>query len=404
MASRSREQSLREELTCAICCELFTEPVMLECMHHFCKGCIQSYWARCPRAAACPQCRREFPGRRFRRHYLLAGLVETVRRCSAEERRRDAQRNLEDALQARRREMEDFLRRKHAVQEDICSLTKVSGELHCKIRAEFTRLHQILEEKERAVLAELGEEEEQSLARLHGDVRRLEEGISELQRDIEHIEQTLSKMEEVSLPEAHGVRRDPACLQPGALSGQPRGPLAVHLLEADAAIHLPRSCYTHLRPRICPPQPDLLQRLDCGDRERQTSAGPPQSPALPAVRECPGLAGVRQRPALLGGVGGQQNQVGPGGGCRGCGPGSEGQAVPRERLLDTSPEEQDRVLCHHHPVGAPGPTAAAPESGGLPGLSRGHRGLLRCWGHVSPLHLPAGLCREILPLLQHLLQ
>nr|XP_009670823.1 PREDICTED: nuclear factor 7, brain-like [Struthio camelus australis] len=115
------------------------------------------------------------------------------------------QRNLEDALQARRREMEDFLRRKHAVQEDICSLTKVSGELHCKIRAEFTRLHQILEEKERAVLAELGEEEEQSLAQLHGDVRRLEEGISELQRDIEHIEQTLSKMEEVSLPEVEGL-------------------------------------------------------------------------------------------------------------------------------------------------------------------------------------------------------
>ncbi|XP_067160971.1 zinc-binding protein A33-like isoform X2 [Apteryx mantelli] len=204
MAGRSREQSLREELTCAICCELFSEPVMLECMHHFCKGCIQGYWARCPRTAACPQCRREFPSRRFRPHYLLAGLVETVRRCSSEERRRDTRKNLEDALQARRREMEDFLRRKHAVQEDICGLT-VSGELRCKIRAEFIRLHQILEEEERAVLAALGEEEEQSLARLHGDVRRLEEGISELQRDIEHMEQTLSKMEEVSLLEVESL-------------------------------------------------------------------------------------------------------------------------------------------------------------------------------------------------------
>lgn len=51
------------------------------------------------------------------------------------------------------------------------------------------------------MLAELGEKEEQSLARLHGDVLRLEEGISVLQRDMERIEQTLSKMEEVSLLE-----------------------------------------------------------------------------------------------------------------------------------------------------------------------------------------------------------
>lgn len=77
----------------------------------------------------------------------------------------------------------------------------MSGELNLKIQAEFARLHQILEEEERAVLAELGEKEEQSLARLHGDVLRLEEGMSVLQRDMERIEQTLGKMEEVSLLE-----------------------------------------------------------------------------------------------------------------------------------------------------------------------------------------------------------
>ncbi|NXD09317.1 TRI69 ligase, partial [Nothocercus nigrocapillus] len=83
----------------------------------------------------------------------------------------------------------------------FASAQKVSGELHCKIRAEFMRLHQILEEEERAVLAALGKEEEQLQTRLHGDVQRLEEGISELQRDIEHMEQTLSKLGEVSLQE-----------------------------------------------------------------------------------------------------------------------------------------------------------------------------------------------------------
>lgn len=51
------------------------------------------------------------------------------------------------------------------------------------------------------MLAELGEKEEQSLAQLHRHVGQLEEGMAVLQRDIEHIRQTLSKMEDVSLLE-----------------------------------------------------------------------------------------------------------------------------------------------------------------------------------------------------------
>ncbi|XP_017683340.1 PREDICTED: zinc-binding protein A33-like isoform X2 [Lepidothrix coronata] len=205
MAGRSQDRSLREELTCAICCELFSEPVMLDCMHHFCKGCIQGYWDSCARIPSCPQCRREFPSRAFRTHYLLAGLVEKVRLCGSAQHQQKMQKHLEDALQARQKEMENFLQRKRVVQEEICGLTKVSGELNFKIRAEFARLHQILEEEERAVLAELGKKEEQSLARLHGHVGQLEEGMAVLQRDIEHVEQTLGKMEEVSLLEVESL-------------------------------------------------------------------------------------------------------------------------------------------------------------------------------------------------------
>ncbi|XP_054073676.1 nuclear factor 7, brain-like isoform X1 [Rissa tridactyla] len=205
MASRSQERSLWEELTCVICCDLFSEPVMLDCMHHFCKACIQGYWESSARVPSCPQCRQEFPSRAVRTHYLLSGLVEKVRRCSSAEHQHKMQKHLEDALQARQKEMENFLQRKHATQENICGLTKVSGELNIKIRAEFARLHQILEEEERAVLVELGEKEEQSLTRLHGDIHQLEEGVSVLQRDIERIEQTLSKVEEVSLLEVESL-------------------------------------------------------------------------------------------------------------------------------------------------------------------------------------------------------
>ncbi|NXI19036.1 A33 protein, partial [Irena cyanogastra] len=237
MAGRSQDRSLREELTCAICCELFSEPVMLDCMHHFCKGCIQQYWDSCAHVPSCPQCRRKFPSRAFRTHYLLSGLVDKVRRCGSEEHQQKMQVSgfcqagekgtaLKVVLVSCSLSKKSLLclnlkfpgfckqnnRHSHPVHLAVCfscwthllplpSAQKVSGELNFKIRAEFARLHQILEEEERAVLAELGEKEEQSLAQLHRHVGQLEEGIAVLQRDIEHVKQTLSKMEDVSLLE-----------------------------------------------------------------------------------------------------------------------------------------------------------------------------------------------------------
>ncbi|NXI88532.1 A33 protein, partial [Rhipidura dahli] len=237
MAGSSQDRSLREELTCAICCELFSEPVMLDCMHHFCKGCIQEYWESCAHVPSCPQCRRKFPSRAFRRHYLLSGLVEKVRRCGSEEHQQKMQVGgfcqaekkgtalkvvLVSCFPSKTSQLclnlkfpglcQQSNRPSHPVHLLVCfscwthllplpSAQKVSEELNFKIRAEFARLHQILEEAERAVLAELGDKEEQSLARLHRHVGQLEEGIAVLQRDIEHVKQTLSKMEDVSLLE-----------------------------------------------------------------------------------------------------------------------------------------------------------------------------------------------------------
>ncbi|NXM56179.1 NF7O factor, partial [Illadopsis cleaveri] len=241
MAGRSQDQSLREELTCAICCELFSEPVMLDCMHHFCKGCIQRYWDSCAQVPSCPQCRRKFPGRAFRTHYLLSGLVEKVRRGSEEHQQKMQVSGFCQAgeegthmspvqpppvlpklitagcaagvwggtlalINAMFKKCIGAAELRHG---ECClshllplpSAQKVSGELNFKIRAEFARLHQILEEEERAVLAELGEREEQSLAQLHRHIGQLEEGMEVLRRDIEHVKQTLSKMEDVSLLE-----------------------------------------------------------------------------------------------------------------------------------------------------------------------------------------------------------
>ncbi|XP_062976923.1 zinc-binding protein A33-like isoform X2 [Elgaria multicarinata webbii] len=217
MAHRSQEQSLREELTCAICCDLFRNPVMLECMHHFCKECIQSYWDSCSEVATCPQCRREFPTRSFRPQYLVSGVVETVRRCTSDEHRRKMQKHLQEALHSYQIEHEKLVGMKHVTEEKICSLVKTSGELNSKIRAAFEHLHQALEEEERSVLMELAREDEEWLMRLRGDSARLVEGISELKKAMEHTQQKLDRLGSSLLLEVENVAVRPA-VQVGALT------------------------------------------------------------------------------------------------------------------------------------------------------------------------------------------
>ncbi|XP_032996173.1 zinc-binding protein A33-like isoform X2 [Lacerta agilis] len=178
MAHRSGEQSLREELTCAICYDLFRDPVMLECMHHFCRECIQSYWDRSSKVATCPQCRQKFPTRSFRPQYLVSGVVETVRRCTSEEHKKKMQ--------------------------------TTSREVNSKIRAEFEYLHQILQEEERAVLTGLAREEEQWLMKLDGDATRLSMAITELKKSMEHIQQKLDELGNSLLLEVENVSVRPA--------------------------------------------------------------------------------------------------------------------------------------------------------------------------------------------------
>ena len=66
MAATKTLDKVKEELTCAVCTELFTEPKTLPCLHTFCAACLQGYGkARAkhrpdnsPKIVECPTCRR----------------------------------------------------------------------------------------------------------------------------------------------------------------------------------------------------------------------------------------------------------------------------------------------------------------------------------------------------------
>lgn len=48
---------LEEEFLCPVCCDIFSEPVLLSCTHSVCKTCLQRFWET-KESPECPICRR----------------------------------------------------------------------------------------------------------------------------------------------------------------------------------------------------------------------------------------------------------------------------------------------------------------------------------------------------------
>ncbi|XP_067284362.1 zinc-binding protein A33 [Pseudorasbora parva] len=49
---------LEEDMTCLICCDVFTDPVTLKCSHSLCSECLQRFWTT-QKVPQCPVCRKE---------------------------------------------------------------------------------------------------------------------------------------------------------------------------------------------------------------------------------------------------------------------------------------------------------------------------------------------------------
>ncbi|XP_078496925.1 E3 ubiquitin-protein ligase TRIM39-like [Lissotriton helveticus] len=72
--------NLKEEATCSICLEYFTDPVMIiECGHNFCRSCITQSWEGRDGNFPCPQCREISPRKKFRPNRQLGNMVEIAK-------------------------------------------------------------------------------------------------------------------------------------------------------------------------------------------------------------------------------------------------------------------------------------------------------------------------------------
>ncbi|XP_066469233.1 zinc finger protein RFP-like [Tiliqua scincoides] len=89
MAADICRKRLRDEGTCSICLDYFTDPVTLDCGHNFCRVCIIKFWEEASTEATCPQCRERVRSSNLRPNRQLANMVEIARELS-ELRRQEA--------------------------------------------------------------------------------------------------------------------------------------------------------------------------------------------------------------------------------------------------------------------------------------------------------------------------
>uniref|UniRef100_F7DZ54 RING-type E3 ubiquitin transferase n=1 Tax=Equus caballus TaxID=9796 RepID=F7DZ54_HORSE len=201
MAAPDLSTNLQEEATCAICLDYFTDPVMTDCGHNFCRECIRRCWGQPEGPYACPECRELSPQRNLRPNRPLAKMAEMARRlhppspvpqgvCAAH--REPLAAFCADELRllcaACERSGEHWAHRVRPLQEAADDLKKMVESQRQNVLVEFERLRRLLVEEEQRLLQRLEEEELEVLPPLRESAARLEQQSTQLAQLIEELE------------------------------------------------------------------------------------------------------------------------------------------------------------------------------------------------------------------------
>ncbi|XP_033860726.2 zinc-binding protein A33-like isoform X2 [Acipenser ruthenus] len=257
---------LEEELSCAVCCEIFKDPVTLHCNHSFCKACLDQCWKE-KGTRECPVCRRrasiEDPAVDFRLRNIVecflkdhsekppappgmlcslheeklklfcvddneavCHICQTSKKhknhkfCPVEEAALNYKGELKTALEPMRDKLKTFNKVKEECDETAEHIKKQAQQTERQIKEEFEKLHQFLRDEEKARIAALRGEEEQKGRIMKEKIENITREISSLSDTIRVIEQELEAEDIFFLQYKDTKRRAECTLQdPQCVSG-----------------------------------------------------------------------------------------------------------------------------------------------------------------------------------------
>ncbi|XP_062898615.1 zinc-binding protein A33-like isoform X1 [Mobula hypostoma] len=239
MASKGQGESWTEELICPVCLDLFTDPVILQCGHNFCRSCITRCWER-EGKNCCPECEEVFADRTLRVNQALANLAEKARnlklnpkgkQCEEHEEElklfcetdktliclicRDAQEHrehnfmpikeavtiykdqLKSSLGSLIKKKSDFLEKEQRQKEKISGVREQSHSVQSHITSQCAELRQIITEKEQRFLRDLREEEERILIPMEKNLREIQKNIRINQQEISKLKEQIDQSDSV---------------------------------------------------------------------------------------------------------------------------------------------------------------------------------------------------------------
>ncbi|XP_059827234.1 LOW QUALITY PROTEIN: uncharacterized protein LOC132394845 [Hypanus sabinus] len=255
MASKGQFESWTKEVICPICLDFFTDPVILECGHNFCRSCITRCWEREDRNS-CPECREEFPDRTLRVNRALANLSEKARKLNLNPNGKESKRYCEEheeelklfcetdktliclicatarehkshnfmpikeavkiykdrvksSLDSLAKKKSDFQEKEQQQKEKISGVREQSQSVQSHITSQFDELRRIIIEKEQRALRDIREEEERILNPMEKNLREIQENLNSIQEEISELQTWMDQKENITflMEEARRKRR-----------------------------------------------------------------------------------------------------------------------------------------------------------------------------------------------------
>uniref|UniRef100_UPI00398F42CB zinc-binding protein A33-like n=1 Tax=Pristiophorus japonicus TaxID=55135 RepID=UPI00398F42CB len=248
MASGHSTLSLVDELNCPICLQLFSDPVILDCGHDFCRECITRHWDN-ETKALCPECGQVFRDRNLKSNRALGKLVKKSRNISLNLKVRgknpycaEHQEELKlfcetdkklicvmclDRRDGRSHKAHNFMLVNEAVeiykdkmnmslgslkqkksyyegfelkqQEKITEIKDQSNNLRIHITSEFSKMRSILDEKQHNLFTDLTTQESEVLSRMAANLRKIQENLSRTQKMLADLQNRLQHQDVYSI-------------------------------------------------------------------------------------------------------------------------------------------------------------------------------------------------------------
>ncbi|XP_030256321.1 tripartite motif-containing protein 35-like isoform X4 [Sparus aurata] len=166
---REVDPTVLKDLSCSICLSLFTDPVMLQCGHSFCRSCVHKDWER-KIVRECSLCKQFIPEGDPPINFSLKSLCENYRGRSQDEPSGGHRNHTEtfQTLPENIREMQEALKETKKLFDSSIEHIKIqSFNTENKITDDFKRLHAFLNEEEKTRRAALRKEARLKICVIH---------------------------------------------------------------------------------------------------------------------------------------------------------------------------------------------------------------------------------------------